>query len=201
MPFFTSTPSPEHTLWDAPQTAEQRLPGIWSVTTASHGGFVLSDERQRAMPEPLRVDGNSYEEDVNWSLVILGFEAEFHALGDPLFDIERNLAHQTARHWLPQRYEAFTGQELEPSKSHVLKKIALYEAAIGEIGVRSASGDWADWVPKGMVGVSGQRIVGCDHLGFATYEGPHFKGLCNAALYDSARSLNTFAALGVELIQ
>jgi hypothetical protein len=52
-----------------------------------------------------------------------------------------------------------------------------------------------------MVGVSGQRIVGCNHLGFATYEGPDFKGLCDAALYDSGRPLNTFAALGVKLIQ
>jgi hypothetical protein len=89
---------------------------------------------------------------------------------------------------------------VEPSESHVLKKIALYEAAIGEIGVRSASGDWADWVPKGKVGVTGQRIAGCDHLGFARYEGPDLKGLCDAALYDSGRPLNTFAALGVEMI-
>ena len=201
MPLFSSTPAPVHTLWDAPQTAEQRLPGVWSVTTASHGGFVLSDERQAAMPEALGVDGNSYEEDVNWSLVILGFEAEFKAASDPLFDIERDLAHQTARHWLPHRYSAFTGQVLEPSESHVVKKIALYEAAIGEIGVRAAWGDWADWVPSGKVGVTGQRIAGCDHLGFATYDGPDFKGLCDAALYDSGRPLNTFAALTVELIQ
>jgi hypothetical protein len=50
MPAFASTAAPVHTLWDAPQTAEQRLPGISSVSTASHGGFVLSDERQAAMP-------------------------------------------------------------------------------------------------------------------------------------------------------
>ena len=201
MPLFSSTPAPVHTLWDAPQTAEQRLPGVWSVTTASHGGFVLSDERQAAMPEALRGDGNSYEQDVNWSLVILGFEAGFKAASDPLFDIARDLAHQTARHWLPHRYSDFTGQVLEPSESHVLKKIALYEAAIGEIGVRAAWGDWADWVPSGKVGLTGQRITGCDHLGFATYDGPDFKGLCDAAHYNSGRPLNTFAALTVELIQ
>ena len=201
MPLFSSTPAPVHTLWDAPQTAEQRLPGVWLVTTPSHGGFVLSDERQAAMPEALRVDGNSYEEDVNWALVILGFETEFKAVSGSLFDIERDLAHQTARHWLPHRYSAFTGQVLEASESHVLKKIALYEAAIGEIGVRAAWGDWADWVPAGKVGVTGQRIAGCDHLGFATYDGPGFNGLCDAALYDSGRPLNTFAALSVDLIQ
>jgi hypothetical protein len=170
------------------------------VTTSSHGGFVLSDERQAAMPEALRLDGNSYEEDVNWSLVILGCETEFKAASDPLFDIERDLAHQTARHWLPHRYSAFTRQVLEPSESHVLKKIALYEAAIGEIGVRAAWGDWADWVPSGMVGISGQRIAGCDHLGFARYDGPDFKALCDATAYDSGRSVNTFSSLGAVLL-
>ncbi|KQN16520.1 DUF7007 domain-containing protein [Sphingomonas sp. Leaf30] len=200
MPAFTSTSAPVHTLWDTPDTAIQRLPGIWVVTTPSHGGFVLSDERQAAMPDALRHDGIYYEEDVNWSLVVIGFETEFAALKDPLFDIECNLAHQTARHWRPMQYGAFTGDVISPSDSYVLKKVALYEAAIGKIGVRSASGDWADWVPKGKIGVTGQRITGCDHLGFAQYEGPYFKGLCDAARYDSSRPINTFAALDVELV-
>ena len=154
MPAFTSTPAPVHTLWDTPDTAIQRLPGIWFVTTPSHGGFVLSDERQAAMPDALRLDSIYYEEDVNWSLVIVGFETEFAAQKDPLFGIERDLAHQTARHWRPMQYGAFTGEVISPSDSYVLKKVTLYEAAIGEIGVRSASGDWADWVPKGKVGVN-----------------------------------------------
>jgi len=200
MPAFASTPAPVTTLWDTPDMATQRLPGVWSVTTASHGGFILSDERQAAMPDALRLDDIYYEEDVDWSLVVVAFEAEFAALKDPLFDVERNLAHQTARHWRPIPYGNFTGQTITPSDSYVLKKVALYKAAIGEIGVRSASGDWADWVPQGKVGVTGQRIAGCDNLGFARYEGPDFKGLCDAARYDSSRLINTFAELGVELL-
>ncbi len=66
--------------------------------------------------------------------------------------------------------------------------------------MRSASGDWADWVPKGKVGVVGRRIIGCDHLGFTQYDGPDFTGLCDAARYDRKRPVNTFAALGVELL-
>ncbi|RZL20954.1 MAG: hypothetical protein EOP64_08785 [Sphingomonas sp.] len=152
------------------------------------------------MPEALRLDSIYYEEDVNWSLVVIGFEAEFAKLKDQNFDIERDLAHQTARHWRPCQYGAFTGEVITPSDSYVLKKVEILEASIGEIGVRSASGDWADWVPKGKVGVTGQRIVGCDHLGFVRYEGPDFPGLCDAARYDSTRPVNTFAALGVELL-
>ncbi|WP_446741097.1 DUF7007 domain-containing protein [Sphingomonas sp. H160509] len=82
----------------------------------------------------MRLDSIYYEEDVNWSLVVVGFETEFAALKDPLFDIERDLAHQTARHWRPMQYGAFTGEVISPSDSYVLKKVALYEAAIGEIG-------------------------------------------------------------------
>ena len=200
MPAFASTPAPVTTLWDTPDMATQRLPGIWSVMTPSHGGFVLSDERQAAMPEALRLADIYYEQDVDWSLVIVAFEAEFAALKDPLFDVERNLAHQTARHWRPIRYGKFTGQTITPSDSYVLKKIELYEAAVGQIGVRSASGDWADWVPQGKVGVTGQRIAGCDSLGFAKYEGPEFKGLCDKSRYDNVRLIATFAELGVELL-
>jgi len=200
MPAFASTPAPVHTLWDTPEMATQRLAGIWSVRTRSHGGFVLSDERQAAMPEPLRLDSIYYEKHIDWTLVILAFEAEFAALKDQHFDLERGLAHQTARHWRPERYGKFTGQVITPSDSYVLKKVESIKAAIGEIGVRSASGDWADWVPSGKVGVYGQRIIGCDHLGFTQYDGPDFKGLCDAARYDSGRPVNTFAALGVEML-
>jgi hypothetical protein len=200
MPAFASTPAPVHTLWDTPDMATQRLPGVWLVKTPSHGGFVLSDERQAAMPEALRFDSIHYEEDIDWTLVILAFEAEFEQAKDPYFDIERGIAHQTARHWRPDRYSRFTGQIITPSDSYVLTKIAVIEAAIGEIGVRSALGDWADWVPKGKVGVVGRRIIGCDHLGFTQYDGPDVTGLCDATRYDSRRSLNTFGALGVELL-
>jgi hypothetical protein len=200
MPDFASMPAPVHTLWDTPDMATQRLPGVWWVTTPSHGGFVLSDERQAAMPEALRLDSIYYEEDVNWSLVVIGFEAEFAKVKDQTFDIERDLAHQTARHWRPSQYGAFTGEVITPSDSYVLKKVEILEASIGEIGVRSASGDWADWVPKGKVGVTGQRIAGCDHLVFVRYEGPDFTGLCDAVRYDSTRPVNTFATLGVELL-
>ena len=55
-------------------------------------------------------------------------------------------------------------------------------------------------MPAGKVGVIGQRIIGCDHLEFTQYDGPDFKGLCDAASYDYGRPVNTFAALGVELL-
>ncbi len=67
---FTTCPAPVSTLWGKPDTAVQILPGIWEVTTPSHGGFVLSDERQAAMPDELRLDGVFYEEDCDWARVL-----------------------------------------------------------------------------------------------------------------------------------
>lgn len=198
MPAFLNTPAPVMTLWDAPDTATERLPGIWQVTTPSHGGFVLSEERQAAMPDALRLETESYEEDVNWTLVVLAFEDELRGAGDPLLDIELPLAHQIARNWHPDRYSAFTGTIVEPRDSYVLKRRADYQAKIGKIVVTSASGDWAGWVPAGKVGVYGRRLASVDHLGFATYEGPDYKALADANRYDSGRTVNAFDDIGAE---
>lgn len=200
MPFFTSTPAPVETIWGTPDTRGQRLPGIWHVTTPSHGGFVLSEQRQAAMPDSLRLDSPFYEEDVNWALVVLAFEPEFAGAGDPLFDIEANLAHQIARNWCPDRYTAFTGKPVEVHDSHVMRRRRAYEGQLGNIVVVSASGDWADWVPIGKVGVIGLRLRSVNHLGHPTYDEPEHRALVDAARYDSAKMVNAFVDIGAEPI-
>ena len=92
MPAFASSPAPAMTLWGAPDTTDERLPGLWHVTTPSHGGFVLSDERQAAMPDCLRRDDPFYEEDVDWSLVVLAFAHEFRCVEDNFTFIESKAA-------------------------------------------------------------------------------------------------------------
>ena len=79
---FQPIPSPTHTPWGAIQDAHQELPGIWWISTASHGGFIVSPERRAAMPAAMRefetfAGGNSYEEDGDWAIVVLAFAAEF----------------------------------------------------------------------------------------------------------------------------
>ena len=81
---FQPSPRPETTPWDAPDRADQVLPGIWRVSTPSHGGYVLSDERQAAMPEALRRDDPYYEEDVDYALVLYAFGSEFRRLPIPI---------------------------------------------------------------------------------------------------------------------
>lgn len=199
MPAFTSTPTPELTPWGHADTATERLPGLFQVTTPSHGGFILSDERQAAMPETLRLDATAYEEDVDWSLVVIAFADELATAGDHLTGFEIDLAHQTARNWRPDRYAAFTGKPVEPRDSYVLRSIRAHEAVMGEIIVVSAFGDWAEWVPKGKTGVIGRTLASVDHLGHPTYEGPEHRALVDAARYKASASPNSFSALGAEI--
>ena len=130
---YSTSPRPKASIWGPIHSADQLLPGIWHVTTASHGGIILSDERQTAMPEALRAAGPSYEEDVDWALVHLAFEAELRAAGSPRIIIEMQLAHDTVRAYYPKEYGVFTGVPVAPRDSHVLRSIAAHQAAIGEL--------------------------------------------------------------------
>lgn len=200
MPAFASSPAPEMTRWGKPVTTTQRLPGIWRVVTPSHGGFVLSETRQAAMPEALRLDGPEYEHDVDWSLVIVAFQTEFAATGDPLFDIELSLATSTVKSWRPERWEAYAGEAVEPHQSHVRREREAFEARIGQVVVTTAYGDWADWVPRGKVGVFGYRLASVDHLARPTYADPMFKALVDSARYDARGSVISFDELDAEIL-
>lgn len=196
MPKFNPSEPPRETLWGAPQTATQLLPGIWEVHTASHGGMILSDERQAAMPVALRLDDTSYEEDVDWALVVLGFAAEFAGLPTKGFDLLVQNARASVRAWHPDRYAAHTGEAAETSDSPILRRRQALTDMIGKYVVVSASGDWADWVPEGQVGVVARRVAGVDALGHARYEGDSIHGLVDKGAYDSSRIVNGFDEIG-----
>lgn len=200
MPAFASSPAPEMTRWGKPVTTTQRLPGIWRVVTPSHGGFVLSQTRQAAMPEALRLDEPEYEHDVDWSLVIVAFQTEFAAAGDPLFDIELSLATSTVKSWRPERWEVYAGEAVEPRQSHVKREREAFEARIGKVVVTTAYGDWADWVPSGKVGVFGYTLASVDHLARPTYADPIFKALVDKARYDERASVISFDELDAEIL-
>lgn len=80
---YKSTPKPRNSPWGAIQSAKQLAPGIWHVTTASHGGIGLSSERYAAMPENMKAttysSGGWYEEDCDWALVAMVFPEAFDA--------------------------------------------------------------------------------------------------------------------------
>lgn len=168
MTCFAPSPRPTTSIWGTVQQAEQLAPGIWSVMTASHGGIMLSDQRQAAMPPALRMEGASYEEDCDWALPILVFKGELEGQSACSAGFLQ-LARDTARCWHPAHFRAFTGEVVEENASPILRMRKAYLAAIGEYCVTSAWGDWAEWVPQGKVGVVARQLERVDHLGRPTY--------------------------------
>ena len=76
---YQGTPQPFYSAWGTVQTAKELAPGVWDVTTESHGGIILSDERVKALPAWARgirtyagLD-NHFEEDCDWCIVALAF--------------------------------------------------------------------------------------------------------------------------------
>lgn len=198
---FAATAAPLDTKWGAPVTTNQVLPGVWHVTTADHGGYVLSDERQAAVPEALRRDDPFYEEDVDWALVLLAFAAEFRRLPTAGIGLQVENARRSVRAWHPDRYAAFTGEEVPQTERHVLRRRAAYQAVIGEYASTSASRDWADWVPTGMVGVVFRRVASVDALGFARYAGNPIYGLVTKDRYADRSDVETFDSLGATQVE
>ncbi len=103
-----SKQAPVHTPWGPSQTIQEIAPGITLYSTASHGGFHLSEARVASMPKHLRDfipfggtqsgPGRWFEEDADWSVVALAFPQFFPAEAIAA-------AMNTLRHYKPEIYE------------------------------------------------------------------------------------------------
>ena len=198
MPFHHPAPRPAASPWGPIQTAEQLHPGIWHVTTANHGGFLLSDERQASMPPSLKRDDSIYEEDIDYALVMLAFADEFAAKGPTDTLMVRN-AHDTVRNWYPDRYADFTGRPVEARDSHILALRDAYRQRIGRAVVVAAFGSWADWVPEGKTGVIARILTGVDQLARPSYADGEQRALVDAARYELRGSVIALDELDAEL--
>jgi hypothetical protein len=196
---FRHSPRPTSSIWGTPDNAKEIIPGAWFVTTPSHGGFILSDERQAAMPDALRLETPSYEEDCNYALVVLAFAAEFENAGQPYSRWIED-AYRSAKQWNPQRYEGFTGQKLTGADSHVLANIEAYTARLGKICVVAAYGTWAPWVPEGKTGIIGKTVISVNAAGFASHDAKEYYGLCDANRYGPAGTPQSFEDVGATVI-
>ena len=72
------------TPWGAPQSVEKLTSGVYSVTTASHGGIYCDPIANATIPADWRRASWSgrgmtgwYEEDADWSMVALTFPEAF----------------------------------------------------------------------------------------------------------------------------
>nr|WP_120222436.1 hypothetical protein [Sphingopyxis sp. FD7] len=151
------------------------------------------------MPDALRLPGDAYEEDCDWSLVYLAFESE-PALQKTSTAGFLQLARDTARCWHPDRYAAHTGESVEPNQSSVLRTREAYRAAIGEFCTTTAWGDWADWVPEGKVGVIARKVLSVNHLGRPTYTDDEVCALVDKDAYRERGEVTVLSAIAHTII-
>ena len=152
--------------WGQPQDVENIAEGIDWISTASHGGYILSPERFAEMPEALRsglwAGERAFEEDCDWCRVQLAFSEEMLAYerrthGDDA-GAKRYLEHnkqaeQTLRVWSWRIWEAYFGRELQPGESSGKDHELFLEAHKEDWLVTCAWGDCFEFVPAGFVKV------------------------------------------------
>lgn len=103
-------PGGAHTPWGWSQGGTLYAEGIVAHSTAGHGGFDLSAERNRQVHPMLRDAGGWYEEDECWAIVAITFPHLFTAL-------ERRHAERTVKDSWPDAWEAIFGTRLTPGES------------------------------------------------------------------------------------
>lgn len=109
-----------HTPWGTSQGATIYAEGVTCHSTASHGGFHLSAERNRKVHSMLRTSGGYYEEDCHWAAVAQAFPELFT-------DLEKVCAEKTIRDWYPNAWEAIHGKALEPGQSSTKDEREYYK--------------------------------------------------------------------------
>lgn len=103
-------PGGAHTPWGSSQGGTVYAEGVTAHSTAGHGGFMLSADRNRAVYAMLRAAGGWYEEDECWAIVAFTFPHLFTTL-------ERRSAERTIKNSWPDAWEAISGTILAPGES------------------------------------------------------------------------------------
>ncbi len=114
-------PGGAHTPWGRSQGGTVYAEGVISHSTAGHGGFELSVERDRRIHPMLRAAGGWYEEDKCWAIVAFTFPHLFTAL-------ERRYAERTIKDSWPDAWEAISGTVIARGDSRT-KDQRAFEAA------------------------------------------------------------------------
>ena len=110
--------SSANTPWGPSQGATVYTEGVTAHSTAGHGGFKLSAERNRKVNPMLRAVGGWYEEDADWAIVAFTFPHFFTTF-------ERRHAERTMKDSFPDAWEVITGAILAAGESHTKDRRAF----------------------------------------------------------------------------
>lgn len=120
-----------HTPWGPAQRSTSYADGVEFHSTASHGGFKLSVDRNRVVHSQMRADDGFYEEDCAWAAVALTFP-------DLFTSFEQRCANETLRNWQPDAWEAMFEALLAPGESHAKDRPAFEQVHANDWVVISA---------------------------------------------------------------
>lgn len=119
------------TPWGASQGAVTYGDGVIAHSTAGHGGFHLSEERNNMVHPLLRAHGGWYEEDAGWASIAVTFPNLFTRQ-------ERKAADRTVRDSWPGAWEVIFGRVLGPGESWEKDRQAFAQAHASDWVVISA---------------------------------------------------------------
>ena len=146
------------TPWGTADHAVVIADGIVSVSTPGHGGVKLSPERNREIHPALRNSSGWYEENVESTIPISVFPEEFASqphVSDTAEELRAD-AELSIKHWFPSKWEAATGETLEPGESYEKDRQTWRKMHEGDFLTRSASMSRTD---PDMVVVTAQRPI------------------------------------------
>jgi hypothetical protein len=175
------------TPWGSSQLATIYGPGVIAHSTASHGGFYLSADRNRLIDPALRKDTRWYEEDSEWAIVALTCPDLFTAY-------ERKCADEMIRHSWPDTWERIHGRTLAPGDSRLrdrrtfehahaedwvvisaiysVQHAGMTEAVATLGGLRGAGAERRFLVPSDEYGTRGPFGFVIDEARHQAYDGP-----------------------------
>lgn len=145
--------------WGAPQEVVKLCRGAVFVSTASHGGIVLSEEMNRTIPEAVRSDDGCYEEDVDWAVAwvclrrsgSIKADADLPSIRIPAMDTRaREIIHDHyPDHAMPLIREApdETSRVLQERRDFADARARGWVMSIAAVGASASN-----CVPPGMVG-------------------------------------------------
>ncbi|MGX9182015.1 DUF7007 domain-containing protein [Mesorhizobium sp. BHbdii] len=152
--------TPTHTPWGPSQGATIYAGGVTFHSTAGHGGFHLSPERNGRVHSILRAADGFYEEDEAWAIVAFTFPHLFTGF-------ERRCAEATVKDGYPDAWETITGTVLQPGESRKKDERAFFRKHAADWIVVSAI---ASQHEKGFVECvatpGGRRGVGTEERRF-----------------------------------
>ncbi|PZU83438.1 MAG: hypothetical protein DI527_23995 [Chelatococcus sp.] len=149
-----------HTPWGTSQGTVIYAEGVVCHSTAGHGGFHLSAERNRMVHPMLRVPGGYYEEDEAWAIVAITFPNLFTSF-------ERRCAERTLKDSWPDAWEAISGVVLDPGESHEKDRLAFErEHAADWIVVSAITSSLQNGFVECVATLSGKRGSGTEERRF-----------------------------------